>query len=73
MKSRKRRRIVAIDLWVRSRLKNRNSSVSVSFLAPDWRMLRRLVKGMLRRDRPLGIGRNAIKTSAFLCAHRMWF
>lgn len=27
-------RIVAIDLWVRSRLKNRNSSVSVSFLAP---------------------------------------
>jgi len=35
MKSRKQSRIVAIDLWERSRLKNRNSSVSVSFLAPD--------------------------------------
>ena len=35
MKSRKWSRIVAINLWERSRLKNWNSSMSVSFLTPD--------------------------------------
>ena len=34
MKSRKGSKMVAIDLWVRSRLKSLKSSVSVSFLAP---------------------------------------
>ena len=62
---------VVTEWWVRSFLKRRNSSVSVSFLAPAKAVRVQLVESMLGGTVPLGMGRNTINTSAFLCAPDM--
>ena len=66
-------RVCTIALWVNVRLKYRNSSVSVSFLAPNASVSAIISKRNTVRLLPFGIGRKPMTTRAFLCALLIWF